>query len=144
YSLYKQNGNNEIDLKEASNLFTDLGFNFNNEELEAIYLYLDNDGSLTIGFDEFLHCWEALATRKSILRGENLKLLVTACKLFKTFDKDNSKKLSLDEFKVFHEKLCTKYEDLDPFEELIKSLDKDGDAKINFREFIMCLNWFSV
>ncbi|EFC46155.1 predicted protein [Naegleria gruberi] len=133
-----------MDLKELDRLFADMGFELNAEELEAIHLFLDADGSHTLTFDEFFGCWQALASKKGILRADKLKLLVSACKLFKQYDKDNSKLLSIPEFTSFHQKLSEKYEDMDPIEQVLAELDKNGDEKINFQEFINCLNWFSV
>ncbi|KAF0983870.1 hypothetical protein FDP41_007785 [Naegleria fowleri] len=144
FRKYDLDNDDKMDLNELDRLLSDMGFNFSKEETEAIHLFLDKDGSNALCFKEFYECWEALASKNGILRPEKLTLLVSAAKMFKSFDHDNDSSLSADEFKHFYDILSTKYNDLDSFEVTLKSLDKDGSQTVRFHDFVMVLNWFTV
>ncbi|KAG2393524.1 hypothetical protein C9374_007055 [Naegleria lovaniensis] len=143
FRKYDLDNDDKMDLSELDNLLSDMGFKFSKDETEAIHLFLDKDGSNSLCFKEFYECWEALASKKGILRPEKLALLVSAAKMFKSFDQDKDACLSSDEFRQFYNILNTKYNNLDSFEDTLKSLDKDGNQAVHFHEFVMVLNWFT-
>jgi calcium-dependent protein kinase len=85
---------------------------------------IDLDGNGYIDYNEFL---SATINRDKILNKQNLELA------FKTFDRDGSGKISIDEIQqIFSNTTVT---DKSIFENMVKELDQNGDGEISYEEF---------
>jgi calcium-dependent protein kinase len=91
---------------------------------------VDLDGNGFIDYNEFLN---ATMTQEKILSKQNLELA------FKSFDKDGSGKISLDEIMVIFNQ--TSFEK-SVFEKMIKEADENGDGEISFQEFKQIMTKF--
>ena len=92
---------------------------------------IDNNGS--IDYNEFLN---ATINRDKILSKQNLELS------FKSFDKDGSGQISLDEIMMIFNQ--TSNVDKSEFEKMIKDADSNGDGEISFDEFkVIMANFFT-
>jgi calcium-dependent protein kinase len=84
----------------------------------------DLDGNGYIDYNEFL---SATMNREKILNKQNLELA------FKTFDRDGSGKISVEEIQhIFNN---TDVSDKSIFENMVKELDQNGDGEISYDEF---------
>lgn len=92
---------------------------------------MDLDGNGFIDYSEFL---TATINRDKIMSKQNLDLA------FKTFDKDGSGKISLDEIMQIFQSSSNKVDDKSLFESLIKEADQNGDGEISFDEFKNLMN----
>lgn len=129
FDLFDKDGNKEISTKELITVLRALGNNPTQEEIEQMIEEVDEDGSGTIDFGEFLEMMAKKLTRINIASELN--------DAFKVYDKDGNGLVSLAELrytlttaengpKISHE----------DFDYIARSADVDGDGHINFQEFI--------
>jgi len=129
FDLFDKDGNKEISTKELITVLRALGNNPTQEEIEQMIEEVDEDGSGTIDFGEFLEMMAKKLTRINIAQELN--------DAFKVYDKDGNGLVSLAELrytlttaengpKISHE----------DFDYIARSADVDGDGHINFQEFI--------
>ncbi len=86
---------------------------------------VDMDGNGTIDYNEFI---TSAINKEKVLSKQNLELA------FKTFDKDKSGKISIEEIgQIFNQTRAGV--DKAVFEGMIKDADKNGDGEISFDEF---------
>lgn len=130
FSLFDKDGKGEISEKELITVLRALGNNPTEDELESMIREVDEDGSGTIDFGEFL---EMMARKLNQIDIE--KELLDA---FKVYDRDGNGLVSIAELRYFLTNQGPKlsHEDLD---EIAKTADIDGDGHINFTEFIRLL-----
>ena len=101
----------------------------NEEEVFELFKTLDSDKNGRIDYTEFL---ASTLHKKSYLRIERLY------ETFTMFDKDNSGYISKKELM---EVLRTEKQQEKEIEKYIKEADKDGDGKINYKEFLMLMGY---
>jgi calcium-dependent protein kinase len=95
-----------------------------NIDVEEIFKSIDTDKSGVINYTEFI---ASTIDTKIYLKEEKLY------EAFKTFDKDGSGKISLDEVKQI---LKVQNDDTKAIEDMVKSFDIDNDGEINYNEFL--------
>ena len=87
---------------------------------------VDLDGNGSIDYNEFL---TATMNREKILSKQNLELA------FKTFDKDGSGTISVDEISQIFNQSTQNTVDKSVFEQILKEADENGDGEISLDEF---------
>lgn len=95
-----------------------------NINVEELFKSIDTDKSGVINYTEFI---ASTIDQKIYLKEEKLY------EAFKTFDKDNSGKISIDEVKQI---LRIQNDDAKAVEEMIKSFDINNDGEIDYNEFL--------
>ena len=129
FDLFDKEGNKEISTKELITVLRALGNNPTQEEIDQMILEVDEDGSGTIDFGEFLEMMARKLTRINIPQELN--------DAFRVFDKDGNGLVSLAELrytlttaengpKISHE----------DFDDIARKADVDGDGHIDYQEFI--------
>merc|ERR1711861_120762 len=86
FSLFDSDASGAIDVRELKAAMRALGFEIKNEELKKMVTDIDNDGSGTIEFVEFLAMMTAKMGEKDTR--EDIE------KVFKMFDDDSSSKIT--------------------------------------------------
>merc|ERR1711943_183335 len=86
FSLFDSDASGMIDIRELKAAMRALGFEVKNEELKKMVTDVDNDGSGTIEFNEFLGMMTAKMGEKDTR--EDIE------KVFKLFDDDSSSKIT--------------------------------------------------
>ena len=108
------------------------------ENVDFMMKLMDVDCNGTVEFHEFLEIMAFLAYNKGLNRS-------TAKQMFRALDKDGDGFLSADEIKRFYEIISDMDDDVPSAEEiagLIRSLDSNGDGKIDLEEFITGIDKF--
>jgi len=119
------------EFKEGLDYFNSkIGLNLNEEELALLFEGIDLDKSGTINYNEFL---ASTLDYKKELKLEHIY------EAFKSFDSDKNGKISLKEISDIIKPIND--EDIDYLDELIKSIDLNGDGEIDFDEFLCCLGY---
>ena len=114
----------------------DLGFE--DDRAQACILMVDKDGCGEISFDEFI-LW--IRTEKgfgNIDNNSRFYIIQKAIELFKKYDKDGNDTTDREEFKKLMMSLDVS--DDEKVDNALLALDKGGDGKISFTEFLAWLN----
>ena len=136
FMKYDNDGSGRIQKTEAKSLFEDdLGMDL--KQSEACYMLIDKDGSGSISFDEFLQWFRSGEGFKDIDDKTRYYRIRKAVEYFKKYDSDNSGTIERGEFKKLM-KSCNYSGSID---DALATLDKNGDGKISFTEFLAWLNW---
>ncbi|XP_059805446.1 troponin C, slow skeletal and cardiac muscles isoform X3 [Hypanus sabinus] len=119
-----------ISTKELGKVMRMVGQNPTPEELQEMIDEVDEDGSGTVDFDEFLVMMVMCTKDES--KGKSEEELA---ELFRMFDKNTDGYIDLDELK---EMLESTGEVITPddIEELMRDGDKNNDGKIDYDEFL--------
>merc|ERR1712182_92392 len=104
-----------------------LGFEPKTEEIQKMISDVDDDGSGTIGYPEFL----AMMTHKILNKDPKDEIL----KAFRLFDDDETGKISFKNLKRVCKDLGERLTDAE-IQEMITEADRDGDGEINEEEFL--------
>ena len=115
----------------------DLGFE--HDRAQACILMVDKDGCGEISFDEFT-LW--IRTEKgfgNIDNNSRFYIIQKAIELFKQYDKDGNDTIDREEFKKLM--MSLNVSDDEKVDNALLTLDKGGDGKISFTEFLAWLNW---
>eukprot|EP00439_Symbiodinium_sp_Y106_P073253 s1093_g13.t1 len=145
FDLFDTDGSGEIDSKELKVAMRALGFEPKKEEIQKMISDVDDDGSGTIGYEEFLK----MMTHKILNRDPKDEIL----KAFRLFDDDETGKISFKNLKrVAKEMRYVKVplrSDVDlelqelgermtdeELQEMIDEADRDGDGEVNEEEFL--------
>ncbi|KAH3771507.1 uncharacterized protein LOC127845079 [Dreissena polymorpha] len=136
FKKYDTDNSGCIGRKElASLLEDDLGLT--SDQADVYVHLLDKDGSAKISPDEFC-AWLRSNERFSIVNDTSRFYAVSkAVEMFQKYDKDGSQCISCEEFKG----LLTELGHTIDFEAAFKAIDKDGNGKVAFPEFLKWLNW---
>lgn len=113
--------------------------------VDALARYMDKDNDKQIEFDEFYEWWCRHATTDGFDKRfeSTMELLAQAYTGFMQYDADGSGELDLQEFRKMYEALYKRVDvPLKEIEDALASLDKNGDGRIQFSEFVEWLNWF--
>ncbi|XP_023187025.1 troponin C, slow skeletal and cardiac muscles isoform X1 [Xiphophorus maculatus] len=119
-----------ISTKELGKVMRMLGQNPTPEELQEMIDEVDEDGSGTVDFDEFLVMM--VRCMKDDSKGKTEEELA---ELFRMFDKNADGYIDLDELKMMLESTGEVITE-DDIEELMKDGDKNNDGKIDYDEFL--------
>jgi calcium-dependent protein kinase len=129
FQLLDKNGDGKISKLELMDQYTSIMGEKNAVKVvDSIMAQVDSNQSGDIDYIEFV---KACMDYKQTLSKENLKFV------FRLFDQDDSGEITLDEIKSLlgkHLHLSDK-----TWVEMIQEVDKNGDGKIDLREFILCL-----
>merc|ERR1712137_1330439 len=103
------------------------GSNPKKEEIAKMITDVDDDGSGTIEYPEFL----SMMTQKILNRDPKDEIL----KAFKLFDDDETGKISFKNLKRVAKELGERRTD-EELQEMIDEADRDGDGEVNEDEFL--------
>uniref|UniRef100_A0AAR2L3W7 Troponin C, slow skeletal and cardiac muscles n=1 Tax=Pygocentrus nattereri TaxID=42514 RepID=A0AAR2L3W7_PYGNA len=119
-----------ISTKELGKVMRMLGQNPTPEELQEMIDEVDEDGSGTVDFDEFLVMMVRCMKDDSKAKSEE-----ELADLFRMFDKNRDGYIDIDELRAM---LTSTGEAIteDDVEELMKDGDKNNDGKIDYDEFL--------
>jgi len=127
FSLFDKDGDGTITTKELGTVMRSLGQNPSEGELQDMINEVDNDGSGSIDFPEFLH----LMSRKMHDTDTEDEIR----EAFRVFDKDGNGFISAAELRHVMTNLGEKLSD-EEVDEMIREADVDGDGQINYEEFV--------
>merc|ERR1719394_1970954 len=127
FELFDTDGSGEIDAKELRVAMRALGFDPKKEEIHQMIAEVDDDGSGSIGFPEFLK----MMTHKILNRDPKDEIL----KAFRLFDDDETGKISFKNLKLVAKELGERMTD-EELQEMIDEADRDGDGEVNEEEFL--------
>ena len=134
---YDKDGSEKLQAEELRTLFEeDLGLNA--DAAKAYSLLLDKDGSGEVSFEEFKAWLSSGEKFKNVNDESRLYRLSKAVEMFEKYDVDGGQSLSAEEFQKLHADIGGKPEKL---QEALAALDKDGNGKISFPEYLKWLNW---
>ncbi|XP_039527251.1 troponin C type 1a (slow) isoform X1 [Pimephales promelas] len=119
-----------ISTKELGKVMRMLGQNPTPEELQEMIDEVDEDGSGTVDFEEFLVMM--VRCMKDDSKGKSEEELA---ELFRMFDKNTDGYIDLDELKLMLEGTGETITE-DDIEELMRDGDKNNDGKIDYDEFL--------
>jgi len=127
FALFDKDGDGTITTKELGTVMRSLGQNPTEAELRDMIHEVDQDGSETIDFPEFL----TLMSRKmqDTDTEEEIK------EAFRVFDKDGNGFISAAELRHVMMNLGEKLSN-EEIDDMIKEADIDGDGQINYAEFV--------
>merc|ERR1712216_973344 len=126
FDLFDTDGSGEIDSKELKVAMRALGFEPKKEEIQKVISDVDDDGSGTIEYEEFLK----MMTHKILNRDPKDEIL----KAFRLFDDDETGKISFKNLKRVAKELGERM--TDELQEMIDEADRDGDGEVNEEEFL--------
>mmetsp|Transcript_21067 Transcript_21067/g.21848 ORF Transcript_21067/g.21848 Transcript_21067/m.21848 type:complete len:217 (+) Transcript_21067:2-652(+) len=122
-----KNGDGTLSLEEIKEGFKKYyGEKIGEKEWEQIVENLDQDKSNSIEYEEFIRCTINL---EEVLTEKNLKMA------FNSYDKDGSGFLDIDEIKTALGILDSDNVNMQLIQNIIKSIDDNGDGEISFPEF---------
>ena len=133
YSIFDKDGDGGITTEELGSVMKALGHKATKEEVEQMFAQVDDDGSGEIEFDEFLVIMQRQMKLANLngnaASGENWY------EAFKIFDRNGDGYIDSEELGRV---LRNMGENLQQFEidEMIKEVDKTGDGKVNYDEFV--------
>ncbi len=127
FSLFDKDGDGGITTKELGTVMRSVGQNPTEAELADMIFEVDQDRSSTIDFPEFL----TLMARKMNDTDSEEEIQ----EAFRVFDKDSTGFISTAELGHVLTDLGEMYTD-EQLDEMIREADVDGDAVINYEEFV--------
>lgn len=127
FSLFDRNGDGTITTTELGTVMRSLGQNPTETELRDMINEVDEDGSGTVEFDEFLKMMA-----KKLKDSDAMEELREA---FRVFDKDGNGYISSSELRHVMNMLGEKLSDYE-VGEMVKEADLDGDGMVNYEEFV--------
>ena len=117
----------------------DLGLS--SDEAETYVLLVDKDASGKLSFDEFKTWLNSGEKLRNVEDNSRFYMMQKAVEMYKKYDTDATGGLDRKEFSILYSDVGGKPENLDS---ALQSLDKDGNSKISFYEFLKWLNWIDV
>ncbi|KAK3738734.1 hypothetical protein QZH41_018112 [Actinostola sp. cb2023] len=130
FSLFDGNGDGRIDLKEFEVVIRAVGFNPTDEQIQTTFKQFDSNNDGEIDFEEFVVMSRNFAGCSRQKLEDNLR------QAFRVFDRNGDGYISADELRYA---LTNVGEKLTPSEaeEFISMLDRDGDGKLVYEEFVV-------
>lgn len=130
FKIFDQDGDGFVTIKELGAVLKKVGFELTQQQLEAVMKDFDTSGDGKLSLDEFVKASHAEAQRQ--FRTEEL---VAA---FKAFDKDGNGKISVTELKEAMKAMGENATEKE-VEELIATVDANGDGELEYAEFVKLL-----
>ncbi|CAK0868461.1 unnamed protein product [Prorocentrum cordatum] len=127
FDLFDTDGSGEIDSKELKVAMRALGFEPKKGELQNMISDVDDDGSGTIGYEEFFK----MMTHKILNRDPKGEIL----KAFRLFDDDETGKISFKNLERVAKELGERMTD-EELQEMIDEADRDGGGGVNEEELL--------
>merc|ERR1712010_77845 len=127
FDLFDTDGSGAIDAAELKIAMQALGFEPTVDEVAKMVKDIDIDGNATVEFEEFIEMMEGKISNKDPV--EEMK------KAFKTFDDDNTGKITFKNMQRVAKELGESMDDAD-IQDVIDECDRDGDGGINESEFL--------
>ncbi len=127
FALFDKDGDGTITTKELGTVMRSLGQNPTEAELQDMVNEVDQDGSGSIDFPEFL----TLMSRKMNDSDSEEEIK----EAFRVFDKDGNGFISAAELRHVMTNLGEKLTD-EEVDEMVREADVDGDGQINYEEFV--------
>ena len=140
FNKYDTDDNGRLEIIELHTLLCD-DLGLSDEETEAYIFLMDIHNNGSVEYQEFRE-WLRNDDKWSYLSDRSrFRLLLKAVELFKQYDTDASGALDTQEFSVL-------YADMGGhayyIQSALKSMDKDGNGRISFYEFLKWLNWIEL
>jgi calcium-binding protein CML len=135
FRKYDTDGSGRLQSAELMKLLNDLGMD--PKQAETVMMLVDKDGSGTVSFEEFFQWLREGEGLRNVDDSTRYYYLRKAVDLFKKYDKDASGTIEPNEL----EELLKSIGYTGSMESALKTLDKDGNNKISFSEFLQWLNW---
>jgi len=134
FSLFDKDHDGQIKANEIGDVFSSLGKNYTQSELECLVKKCDLNASGTITFNEFI----VLMTDNQAEDSD--KEIIEA---FKMFDKKGKGSLSINDVKNVLSSLGESVNEND-LNKFLKELDADGDHRISFEGNLLRIKWFLI
>ena len=131
-----EDGSGELSIDELSSILKDPKLKMTPEDVNHLMTEFDIDGSGTINVCEFLILMSKRKNRKMIHRAIILRTSIR--KAFKEMDLDGNGFITRKEFKCVMKKQSAKYTEAQ-MNAMIKEADTNGDGKIDYDEFVVCM-----
>lgn len=136
FAKYDVDGSGRLQRKELMQLLRDdLGMDA--KQSEAMAMVVDKDGSGSVSFDEFFQWIRDRKGLETVNDSTKYHYTRKAVEMFKKYDKDASGTIEVNEL----QQLLKDVEYKHSLESALEVLDKDGNGKISFPEFLKWLNW---
>merc|ERR1711881_209495 len=126
FQLFDTDGSGTIETQELKIAMRALGFEPKQEEIDKIVRDVDDDGSGSVDFPEFLDMMAHKILNRDPIEEIN--------KAFKLFDDDNTGKVTFKNLKRVAKELGERLTD-EELQEMIDEADRDGDGEVNNDEF---------
>jgi len=126
FQLFDTDGSGTIETQELKIAMRALGFEPKQEEIDKMVRDVDDDGSGSVDYPEFL---EMMAHK--ILNRDPVEEIDKA---FKLFDDDQTGRVSFKNLKRVAKELGERLTD-EELQEMIDEADRDGDGEVNNEEF---------
>jgi Ca2+-binding EF-hand superfamily protein len=137
FEKWAGSGSTFITRDQFRNLVIDYGYFLTDSELELSLKVLDQNGDGQIQYDEFLQWWNQ-ENRFDKLKLDDTMLMVVnkASEVFRKIDNNTNGVIDAGEYKAFFDLMRESgLTEKDP-DSLKMDLDKNGDGKISFNEYI--------
>ena len=126
FDIFDVNKDGHISISELTKAMETLGFDSKNEAIYKMIKEMDQDGSGTIDFAEFLDMMTARISDQNTR--EDLE------RVYKLFDLERNGDIRLHDLKRVARELGEDISDQE-LEEIISRADLDGDGKLSFEDF---------
>ncbi|NXF61215.1 TNNC2 protein, partial [Ciccaba nigrolineata] len=130
FDMFDADGGGDISTKELGTVMRMLGQNPTKEELDAIIEEVDEDGSGTIDFEEFLVMM--VRQMKEDAKGKSEEELANC---FRIFDRNADGFIDIEELGEIL-RATGEHVTEEDIEDLMKDSDKNNDGRIDFDEFL--------
>lgn len=136
FRKYDTDDSGRLQKRELMTLLKD-DLGMDSKQAEAVMMMVDKDGSGAISFEEFFQWLREGEGLQNVDNSTRYYYIRKAVDLFKTYDKDASGTIEPNELK----ELLKSVGYTGSVKEALKVLDKDGNNKVSFPEFLQWLNW---
>merc|ERR1712232_714694 len=126
FQLFDTDGSGTIETQELKIAMRALGFEPKQEEIDKMVRDVDDDGSGSVDYPEFLDMMAHKLLNRDPVEEIN--------KAFKLFDDDNTGKVTFKNLKRVAKELGERLTD-EELQEMIDEADRDGDGEVNNDEF---------
>ncbi|CAF0725065.1 unnamed protein product [Adineta steineri] len=127
FDVFDTDGSGKVSASELGQILQALNIKFNDNQLKQLVQNMDSNGSGEIEFDEFA----CVMAETFFKKYSNDELRVA----FQQFDQDGSGYIQAGELENIMQKMGRRF-NKDEIDAMITSLDKTGDGKIGFDEFV--------
>lgn len=117
----------------------DLGLSENEADIYA--LLVDKDANGKLNFNEFKAWLHNGGKLVNVNDSSRFYMMEKAVEMFQKYDLDKSGAVERDEFTLLLKDIGGKPDNVDI---VLNALDKDGNSKISFYEFLKWLNWVDI